>query len=57
MNMEEMTVMKRKKQNMEKALSGRVLGVVSALDLAAIVVPLCVGPFSVTDKPMRRYLI
>ena len=43
MNMEEMTVMKRKKQNMEKALSGRVLGVVSALDLAAIVVPLCVG--------------
>ena len=44
--------MKRKKQNMKKALSGRVLGVVSALDLAAIVVSaglfLCLG-----DHPLQ----
>ena len=35
--------MTKKQQRNKKPLSGRALGVVSALDLAAIVVPLCVG--------------
>lgn len=34
--------MAKKHQRTKKPLSGRVLGVVTALDLAAIVVPLCV---------------
>ena len=35
--------MTKKNQRANKPLPARVLGVVSALDLAAIVVPLCVG--------------
>ena len=35
--------MTKKNQRAKKPLPARVLGVVSALDLAAIVVPLCVG--------------
>ena len=44
--------MTKKQQRTKKPLSGRVLGVVSALDLAAIVVPaglfLCLGDHSPT---------